>query len=234
MTDEPKCTKTILCLANSRRPGGRCVAGKEFTSGNAGAWVRPVNPGNGDAISEADLQYKNGELADVLDIVSIPMIGARPHGHQNENEQIDPRYHWVKESRATWAQIVAATDDLKGALWLNGDSSYHGTNDKVAQEKAKALKNSLVLIRPARLSLIVGEESQYGGGSRRRVRASIDFNDQHYNFVVTDPWIEDKYFAGKDGTFKIDESRLCISLSEIIGGTAIKLVAAVITPDRVD
>ena len=211
MTDRPKYTKTILCLANSRRPSGRCVAGKEFASGKAGAWVRPVNPNNSDAISEADLQYKNGEFADVLDIVSIPMVEAKPHGHQTENEQIDPRFHWVKQSRATWVQIVEATDNVQGALWLNGDSSYHGTNDKVAQEKANTLKNSLVLIKPSRLSLIVGEESQFGGGSRRRVRASIDFNGQHYNFVVTDPWIEDEYFAGKDGTFQIAESRLLLA-----------------------
>jgi hypothetical protein len=53
-----------------------------------------------------------------------------------------------------------------------------------------------------------------------------------YNFVVTDPWIEAKYFAGPDGRFQIAVSRLCISLSEMFNGFAYKLVATVITPDR--
>jgi len=82
--------------------------------------------------------------------------------------------------------------------------------------------------------LIVGQESQYGGGSRRRVRAAFDLNGISYNFVVTDPWIETTYFAGPDGTFQIPESRLCISLPEILAGSATKLVATVITPVRVE
>ena len=233
MSEAPKYTKTILCLANSRRPGGYCVAGKETVRGKTAVWIRPVNPKNGDAISDIDRQYEGGGFADVLDVVTIPLIRAIPHGHQTENHEIDPNSYWEKQSRASWAQIVDATDQLKGPLWTNGDLSYHGTNDKVAEEIANGLKSSLVLINPTSFSLIVGEESQYTGGSRRRVRGSIDFNCVRYNFVVTDPWIEDKYLAEQDGTYPIPESRVCVSLAEIINGSATKLVASVITPERV-
>jgi hypothetical protein len=41
------------------------------------------------------------------------------------------------------------------------------------------------------------------------------------------------YLAKGDGRYKIDNARLCISLAEILHGSATKLVAAVITPDRV-
>ena len=224
--------KTILCLAASRRPGGRCVAGKEYANGAAAGWVRPVNAQN-HAMSESDLLYENGTSADVLDIVTIPMMAPMPLGHQQENHLINPECHWELNDKATWQQIVAATDAVVGTLWSNNDSSYHGLNDKVAEATANTFQNSLCLISPVNLRLIVGQESQYGGGSRRRVRASFNLNGSTYNFVVTDPWIETKYFARPDGTYSIPESRLCISLPEILAGSATKLVATVITPARI-
>ena len=234
MPDEPQYTKTILCLANSRRPGGRCVAGKEFANGATSAWIRPINAQNQNSISEADLQYENGTSADALDIVTVPMIGPVPHGHQTENHKITPDYYWTKEGSATWQQVVAATDTVAGALWVNGDSSFHGANDKVPEAQANGLTTSLYLIQPTRVDLVVGPESQYGGGSRRRIRANFLHNGIPYNFVVTDPWIEEKYFAGQDGTFRLENTRLCVSLSEVIGGNAIKLVAGVFTPERLN
>jgi hypothetical protein len=232
MVNQPGYTKTILCLANSRRPGGRCVAGKEFENGKAGQWLRPINADNHSAISEVDLRYEGGESADVLDVIAIPMLKSAPHDHHREDHQITPDFYWEKIGRASWQQVVDATDTVKGALWPTGDSSFHGLNDKVAEALAKTQTNSLLLVEPSRLDLVVGSESQYGGGSRRHVRAAFQYNGVPYNFVVTDPWIEDKYFAGQNGTFRIAASRLCISLPEVIGGAATKLVAAVITPDR--
>ncbi|HVC60271.1 MAG TPA: hypothetical protein VND19_07940 [Acetobacteraceae bacterium] len=232
MSQEPKYTKTILCLANSRRPRGRCVAGKEVSGNKFGAWIRPVNAQNDNAISESDMQFENGIAADVLDVLTIPMVLPSPKGHQTENHLIAPDYYWTKQSRATWRQVVEATDAVSGTLWPNGDSSYHGQNDKVSEALAASLDHSLVLIEPATLALIVGPESLYGGGSRRRIRASFTFKNAHYNFVVTDPWIEAQYFAGADGDFQIGNARICVSLSEIINGSAIKLVATVIAPDR--
>jgi hypothetical protein len=90
MPDPEPYEKTILCLANSRRPGGRCFAGKEFANGATGPWIRPINAANSDAISEEDRTYQNGALADVLDIVTIPMQGPRPRAHHQEDHQIRP------------------------------------------------------------------------------------------------------------------------------------------------
>ena len=171
--------------------------------------------------------------ARLLDIVTIPMIDPKPNHHHTENHQIDPGFYWAKQGRATWDQVVAATDAVEGELWLNGDSTYHGTNDKVAEASANTLPNSLVLIKPSRFALVVAEESQYGGGSKRKVRADFTFNGVNYNFVVTDPWIEPKYFAKPDGTYPVKDAPLCVSLAEASNGLAIKLVAAVITPDRI-
>jgi hypothetical protein len=36
-------TRRIVCLANSRKMNGRCIAGRELNEGKAGAWIRPVS-----------------------------------------------------------------------------------------------------------------------------------------------------------------------------------------------
>jgi hypothetical protein len=233
MADPAPYSKTILCLANSRRPDGRCFAGKEFSNGVAGAWIRPINKANRDAVTDRDREYEDETLADVLDIVRVPLLGPRPNGHHQEDHQIRDDRYWTKVGRANWQQVVRATDTVVGTLWPNGNRSFHGLNDKVAADIAVNQAGSLLLIEPGRLDLVVRMESQYIGPDRRRVRADFDLNGARYNFVVTDPWVEDRYFAGQDGTYRVNGARLCVSLPEIINGSSTKLVAAVITPERV-
>lgn len=233
MRDRTPYSKTILCLANSRRPEGHCFAGKEFANGVTSGWLRPINATNRNAVSDKDREYEDGTLADVLDIVRVPLIGPCPNCHHQEDHRIRDDRYWTKMGRATWQQVVNATDNASGTLWPNEVHSYHGFNDKVSEATAVTQPNSLLLIAPTRLDLGVAMESQYIGPDRRRVRADFDFNGVRYNFVVTDRWIEDRYFAGENGTYRINRSRVCVSLPETINGSSTKLVAAVITPERV-
>ena len=183
MSNGPNYRKTILCLANSWRPHGSCVAGKVFDKGKTGAWLRPVNADNENAISDTDSQYKDGTSADVLDIVSIPFNEPKPDGHQTENEHINAGYYWKKCRDATWADVTAATDAVAGTLWSNTESSYHGLNDKVPAAEATKFKQSLYLIKPERIDLIAGDELKFGGGTQRRIRADFLFNGVRYKFV---------------------------------------------------
>src|SRR3972149_3026723 len=118
MSQEPKYSKTILCLANSWRPSGRCVAGKEFVNGKFGDWIRPVNAQNDDAIAEVDMQFENGKSTEVLDIVTIQMMEASPNGHQTEDHQIVPDYYRVKRVRAAEHHIRAGTKEVAGPIWV--------------------------------------------------------------------------------------------------------------------
>src|SRR5262249_34320695 len=162
-------------------------------------WIRPISGRINPAISERDMLYQNGQPARLLDIITIPMIEPRPRNHQTENHLIASDYYWEKQGDATWQQIVDATDKRAGTIWSNEDSSYHGLRDKVPEAVANELQSSLMLIEPTRLDLVVGSESLYRGGSVRKVRAQFAFNGADYNFVVTDPWIETRYFAEEDG-----------------------------------
>src|SRR5260370_37145350 len=108
MMSEPKSEITILCLANSRRPGGSCIAGKEFRGGKAGSWVRPISNRNTHEISALEQRCTDGKALNLLDVVSIPTVEPRPIGHQTENRLIQTGKPWERKSQATWEQIVAA------------------------------------------------------------------------------------------------------------------------------
>ena len=49
-------TKRIVCLANSRKLSGRCVAGRVFDGHEVGEWVRPVSARQNEEVSEYERQ----------------------------------------------------------------------------------------------------------------------------------------------------------------------------------
>ena len=226
-------TKTIVCLANSRKPpSGRCVAGREVLSHGFGGWIRPVSARPTQEISEEERRYENGRDPRVLDVVSIKMRRPQPQEHQQENHLIDDGYYWARQDAVNWQDLQKAVEDPAGSLWLNGPSSSHGHNDRVPEDRLSSLNRSLYLVRPDGLRLIVAPEGGDFGPERRRVRAEFHLCGHLYRIVVTDPWIESKCLAKPDGEIPLKNALLCVSLGETFHGFAYKLAAAVITPRR--
>lgn len=183
-------TKTILCLANSRKPpNGRCVAGRELLGATFGGWIRPVSSRPTQEVSEEERRYDDGRDPQVLHVITVPLAQAVPRHHQVENQQIDDGYYWVHQRTANWAEVQRAVEHPI-TLWLNGYSTFNGMNDQVPEAEAITQPSSLVLVRPANLHLCVVTEGAAFGNPRRRVRARFDLNRASYNLVVTDPVIE--------------------------------------------
>jgi len=225
--------KTIVCLANSRKPpSGRCVAGREYQAGQFGAWVRPVSDRATREASLEERRFENGRDPQVLEIITMRLVRALPENYQRENHVLDPDHYWTLSGAVSWTKIQDAIEDVKGPLWLNGDSSSYGENDRVSEVQAAGLTSSLYLVRPSKLRLVVAREGAGAGQTKRKVRADFRLSGHTYRLVVTDPFIEAKYFAGADGEYPIPETLLCVSLGEPFYGYAYKLAAAVITPDR--
>ena len=84
-TATPNTVKRILCLANSRKLSGRCVAGREIVNSQAGAWIRPVSDREHQEVSEEEQRYEDGTRPQVLDVIHLPLIEQRPHQFQQEN-----------------------------------------------------------------------------------------------------------------------------------------------------
>lgn len=223
-------SKTILCLANSRKTSGRCIAGRELSNGQLGAWIRPVSARQNAELSEEDRRFENGRDPRVLDIIRIPMIEPKPHAFQIENHLIDAQYYWTFEGRGTWQQALAALDNPIMPLWSNTSSSYSGLHDRVAEANVAMDDGSLRLIRVDDLQVNVAVEGAEFGNGKRKVRGRFTHGEVQYHLSITDPPLERKYLLGANGVFPVGSALLCVSLSEPFNGWTYKLIASVITP----
>lgn len=219
----------MVCLANSRKPGGRCVAGREVLKDAYGGWIRPVSKRASAEVSLDERRYEDGTDPQILDVVRVPMIDPVPKGHQTENHMLDDEYYWTKKSSIKWADLSSLVETPE-TLWTNGVSTYHGINDCVAAASAAGLTSSLALIQPSTVSIVVQVEGGMFGPAKKRVRAEFKYNGALYRFMVTDPHVE-QIFLAREGAFKMEGAYLCVSLTEPFSGDGRchKLVATMIT-----
>lgn len=220
-------TRRIVCLANSRKMNGRCIAGRELIEGKSGDWIRPVSDRPHHEVSEYERQYENGRDPTVLDVIDVPLIEPMPHGPQSENWLIDPEFYWTRVGQVSWNELAALCDD--GPLWINGYSTIWGLNDQVPVSEAEKLHDSLRLIRVPSLKLRVYTPGKKFNDPKRKVQAIFKFQGDNYRLRVTDPVVERSYLAKEDGIYPVGRSYMTVSLGEPYKEHYYKLVAALIT-----
>ena len=220
--------KRIVCLANSRKWAGRCIAGREWSEEQgAGSWVRPVSARENQEVSEYERQYEDGSDPRVLDIINIPVLGPQPKDYQTENWLLNPGYYWEKTGAFSLRDLPKLVDPI-APLWIDGQGTYHGQNDKMLLESANSVSDSLRLVHVERLNLVVFNPGEAFGNSKRRVQGQFVHAGKGYKLWVTDPEYERAYLAKLDGTYDIGGCYLTISLGEPFEGACYKLIAAII------
>ena len=203
-------TKRIVCLANSRRPDGRCVAGKELlTGGRSGGWIRPVSSRENGEVSLAEQRYQDRSLPQLLDVLEIRFLRAQPSYHQKENWVLDRQCRWTRNTRMAWSDL-AELSDTPPQLWVNGHSTSRGENDKVPLHIARHQNSSLQLLKVDSMEMVVLDDLR----QRRRVQGRFRYKGIDYWLWVTDPVCEYSYLNQPSGTYPIGKTYLTISLSE--------------------
>lgn len=219
----------IVCLANSRKRDGHCVAGIEVeANGMLGRWIRPVGPRESESLCPDERRYPNGTEPRLLDIIEMELLEQLPIGHQTENYRPHPGRPWKKVGELTPTQVVAAAQKFPGSLWFDGGSGAHGFNDMVPANRMKGFRHSLLLLIPDRIRMEVTEE---GPMKKIKVRADLLFGYKHYLLPVTDPIAERKFERLGIGKFPCEPLPLCISLGKPYpgpGGPCYKLVASLV------
>jgi hypothetical protein len=97
----------FVCLANSRKHNGRCIAGITM----AGKWIRPVGPPDG-TLYPQQYTLSDGSEPSILDVIRLEAAPS-PEPHQPENWRI---------SGTQW-QRLGRLSRQQGRLWLHQTAS---------------------------------------------------------------------------------------------------------------
>lgn len=223
--------KSIVCLANSRKLNGRCVAGIELVQGERAGWIRPVSARDHEEISENEYRYPDGRDPRPLDVIHVPLIEPKPWEYQQENWLLNPSERWQRVDRLAWGDLPPLADPI-GRLWYNKYSSVQGVNDRIPLNFATRLRSSLKLIRVDHVTLSVIAPNRAFPDSKPRVRGTFSYAGDEYRFSVTDPIYEREYLGKKFGDYLIGQSFVTVSLGEPhIDAYCYKLIAAIMERD---
>jgi hypothetical protein len=129
----------LICLANSVRPDGRCIAGIDPATGR---WVRPI-PCDGDAIPEARCVVDRRLVAplDVLELQVAPPAAATKY--QCENQALRG-WDWAVRGRLNEKALVPYMDGAAPILHTPGDRVVPALLEKLPPGEWKSLQ----LVRP--------------------------------------------------------------------------------------
>ncbi len=204
--------KRIVCLANSVKLGGSCIAGKEVLANGYGKWIRPVSERESAEVWDSESRYANHTVPKLLDIIGVPLKNPAPRNHQTENHVIGNTRPWKKCGQLPW-NALAQLLDRPTTLWINSDSTHAGIFDCISQEEAAAQHYSLALIRPEWFTVKIGSEI-WDGKTKRTYKSRFRYNGVFYTLPLTDRVAIDAYQSAEEGEYRSSGVDLCVSLTE--------------------
>jgi hypothetical protein len=226
--DPPRGSVDLLCLAFSRKYGGRCVAGLNLADGT---WVRPVSDQEYGTLYPRNYLLPDGNDPQVLDVLTIGLSRPVPEPHQPENHLV---------SAARWQRVWRSPEEVSGVLTAAVDRRpllFATPGDRIRYQEAQEhpLASSLTLVAPADVSFV--STSSYAGNPQAKAR--FRHGQATYFLAVTDPHWEFEIAGRAEGRYSprqlgLDEGRILftISLGEPFNGDCFKLIAAIFEAPR--
>lgn len=172
--------RRIICLANSRKLGKRCIAGIDIASGE---WIRPVSSDSDGALTDMHYVLDNGRQPQIFDVIEVDVVQHMPKIYQPEN--------WLIGSE-TWRFISSGFHPNFIPLLRNrctkSEYIFFCRGDRVSLNdiRAQRTKISLALVTPRLMQWYV--TTSYRGN--RQIRACFYIANNRYDLVVTDPMWE--------------------------------------------
>ncbi len=210
----------IICLANSRKLQGRCVAGKEIENYK---WIRPISSytEHGE-LSIQEITCDDNKQVKILDIIDIPILKPVPEYYQPENILIDVQ-PWKKVGEYPYDKLNELLDRPENIWMLNQPDPYDRISDDYLRDNP--IDSSLLLIQPQ--EIILKTEISFG---RKKLRALFSYNDIEFNLGVTDIEYENLYLNRVPGDYPLNNNiYLVLSLGGPYQGYCYKLVVSIIS-----
>ena len=217
--------KHFICLANSYKHGGRCIAGIEVVPQSDGSltivrhgdgrprWIRPVSMSvNGEIPNHLAESFKIFSLVKLYDVEPCPDKAHTENVHCSRME-ICPF-----ELLPTKAFLNQLIDTQHQAVFY-----YRGK--AIPATIIDRLDYSLMLIQPENVSAYCDEERE-----NSKYRMKFTYFGSNYDFPITDPVFLEQFKKSPEKYTDLNGVYLVLSLGMEFEGFHFKLVATVMFP----
>src|ERR1017187_5277705 len=181
----------ILCLANSNKMRGSCIAGLRL---DGGGWIRPIAQTPHGELYPAHYILADGSCPQIFDRIRISFVERRASAHQPENWLIAD-LPWQLVSRG----LSAESASLLESHLIDGPALLGNFSHKISFERfeTEPAMSSLGLIRPGNLRWTI-EHLPYNA---HKVSAQFRLDGTSYRLPVTDPDRLDAFRALPPGEY---------------------------------
>jgi len=210
----------ILCLANSYKEKGRCLAGlqlddknKPVLQNNRPIWIRPIcNTEHGQVHNHL---CSNIFLLDILEINNTKTVGK---GYQSENTIFDDNS--IRKVGTVDSNVLNELTDNDRFNLIFGNKGR-----ALAEDAIQKLNYSLMLVKTSEFEVI---EKKYDDREYPQIRLSFKYANHWYDLPITDPDFLNKYKMDSDLINNKAAIYLTLSLAVVHNGWHSKLIAAII------
>lgn len=217
--------KYFICLANSYKRGGRCLAGVEIIPGSNGRW-NPVHNDDGRPrwirpiarTTYGEIPNYVAEDIHMLSVVKLSNVVPCPEEAHTENVCYS-RIEQINNGTFLDTSLLDQLIDNKH------QSIFHNKGRAVSTEMLGGINYSLMLIHPDKASAYRDENRE-----KSKNRMIFTYYGVDYDFPITDPAFLDEFKREPKRYADIPNVYLAISLGLEFEGWHHKLVAGVIIP----
>lgn len=210
----------FVCLANSFKEGGRCIAGILLDKNNTPIiengrpkWIRPISNTPHGEVPTHLVSHLN-----ILDIVEIEIKNHVGKGYQSENtlflENSIQRIGTYSRVR-----LSGLYDDSRLLIFGNKGKAVH-------EDSIGDLNHSLMFIRVTDFEII--EKIYEDNPQKKKIRLAFSYKYNRYEFPITDPVFLHNYQVHADYMNGVDELFLSLSLAINWEDWYYKLIAGII------
>lgn len=210
----------FVCLANSFKEGGRCVAGIELDLRNNPTifsgkpkWIRPVYT----TTEHGQIPNHIAEPFQILDILEIELTGVKPEGYQSEN---------VTFKANSLKKIGNFNRETLINLCENRTLIFGNKGKAVSHDSIGYLNYSLMLVDVSQFEIVQVVYDDHL--NKPKFRIVFNHNHVRYDLPITDPVFLHSYQANKNLLANTKKLVLTLSLGVVFENWYYKLIAGVI------
>ena len=219
--------KYFICLANSYKHGGRCLAGIEVSfdvkdkpvmmrhPDGRPRWIRPISTEPDGSIPNMIAQHI--KLFSVIKLIDAIPCPNKAHVEDTKYSQMECRY----------GHFTPNADLLKLCLDKKHQNIFYFQGKAVSAQMVERLDYSLMFIKPDDAQVYIDEERE-----KSKYRMKFSYYGLHYDFPITDPVFLESFKMHPERYSDLKDIYLTLSLGLEFEGFHYKLIAAVIQTEN--